>query len=96
MKIKVNEDKQTISIKGLSILEFSVIETLLNHVRMGQEKWDGGASAVPFAFSQAVEEAFDGLVSLELPVVELSAVPSEEIEDLTIVISSPTLEVYVD
>ena len=96
MKIKVNQDKNTVSIKNLSTLEFSVIEALLNHVRMGQEQWDGGASKVPFEFSKAVEEAFDDLVALELEVVEVVAVPSEEHEDVTVMLSSPTIEVYVD
>ena len=96
MKIKVNKDKNTISLKGLSLLEFSVIEALLNHVRMGQEQWDGGASKVPFDFSMAVEEVFEDLVGLDLQSVSVAAVPSDEPENLTIIIEEPTIEVYVD
>ena len=96
MKIKVNKDKQTVSIKGLSTLEFSVIEALLNHVRLGQEAYDGGASKVPFDFSQAVEKAFEDLIDLDLEVVEIVAVPSEEVDNLALSIAQPTLELYVD
>ena len=96
MKIKVNQDKQTVTIKGLSTLEFSVIEALLNHVRMGQEQWDGGASAVPFEFSRALEEAAEELSYLDLEEISVVAVPSEEVEGLSLIIDAPTIEVYVE
>lgn len=96
MKIKVNQAKETISIKGLTPLEFAVIESFMSHTRMGQEAYDGGASAVPFAFAQAIEEAADDLLELDIREVVLCAVPSEEVEGITIVLDAPTLEVYAD
>ena len=96
MKIKVNLSKETISLKGLTPLEFSVIEALLNHTRMGMEQYDGGASAVPFTFAHAVEDATEDLSTLDMPDVSVCAMPSDEIEGLSVLIDAPTLEVYVD
>lgn len=96
MKIKVNPTKETISIKGLTALEFSVIEVFMNHTRLGQGLYDGGASDAAFAFAEAVEQAAAELSYFDMPEVMLVAVPSEEVDGVTLAIDSPTLEVYVD
>lgn len=96
MKIKVNLSKETVSIKGLTPLEFSVIESLLSHVRLGQGPHDGGASDVAFDFAEALEDSANDLDSLNMPDVSILAMPSEENEDLVVSIVSPTIEVYVD
>ena len=96
MKIKVNLSKETVSIKGLTPLEFSVIENLLSHVRLGQGAYDGGASDVAFDFAEALEGAALDLDALDMPEVTVSAVPSEEVDGVCIVIDGPTLEVFAD
>jgi hypothetical protein len=95
MKIKVNLSKETISIKGLTPLEFSVIEALLNHVRMGQD-YDGGASEVPFDFSIAIDEVAEDLSALNMPEVTVCAVPSEESNSISIMLCDPTLELHAE
>lgn len=95
MKIKVNTEKETISIKGLTPVEFSVIEALLSHVRMGQTE-DGGASEVPFTFFNEVERNADELEALDIPEVGLSATVSEsDTGSVDATIPDPTLEVVV-
>ena len=95
MKIKVNLSKETISIKNLTPLEFSVIECLLSHVRLGQN-YDGGASEVPFDFSEAIDAVAEDLSALDMPEVTVCAVPSDESESVSIMIDGPTLEVFAE
>ena len=95
MKIKVNLIRETISIKGLTATQFAVINELLNHVRLGQS-YDGGASQVPFDFSEACDEVLEELEAMGLPVVSVSAVPSDENESVCVILCDPTLELHVE
>ena len=95
MKIKVNLDKDTVSIKGMTPLQFAVIETIMSHVRLGQSPYDGGASDAVYDFLNAVAEAQEQLDEMVLPEIDFCAAPSEEIEGTCVMLDSPTLEVYV-
>lgn len=96
MKIKVNQIRETVSIKGLTPFEFAVINELLNHVRLGQEDFDGGASKVPFDFSVACDAVLEELAELDLPNIAVIAVPSDENDSVSVVLDSPTIEVYAE
>jgi len=53
MKIKVNQEKQTVSLKGLTPVQFALIEQLLAHVRLGDGTY---ASEAAFEILTAIEE----------------------------------------
>lgn len=93
MKIKVNLDNETVSIKGITPLEFGVFEALMSHVRMGA----GDASDTAFTFFEAVEKSADSLDVLDVPSVSVSAMESDGAhENISVTINEPTIEVYVD
>ena len=96
MKIKVNPNKETISIKGMTPMEFSVIETLLSHVRLGQSPYDNGASDAAYEFLAAVEAAAMDLDVLDMHDVSVSAGPGDEVDGTIVILEDPILEVYAN
>jgi hypothetical protein len=88
MKINYNLDKDTFSIKNIEPHEFAVINALMSHVRLGIE---AAGSDVAFDFRDQVDS-----LEVGIPETTVLAEPSESNDNLTVIIQSPTLEVYVD
>lgn len=87
MKIKVNLDKETVSLKGLTPMQFSLIEQLLSHVRLG----DGTeASEAAFELLNAIEAAED-LDFIEKIEISIGATTDGHVEGLDLWMDSPTL-----
>lgn len=92
MKIKVNAEKQTVSLKGLTTLQFAVIEQLLLSVRLGDAT---AASDAAFEVLNAIERC-EALDTIDLPTVEVSATTNGDIDDCEVWMTSPTLVVSSD
>jgi hypothetical protein len=87
MKIKVNLEKETVSIKGLTPVQFGLIEALLSHVRLG----DGTeASEAAFEILSAIEDA-DDLDFFEHVEVSVGATTDGHVEGLDLYLDGPTL-----
>ena len=87
MKIKVNLEKETVSIKGLTPAQFALIETLLSHVRLG----DGTeASEAAFDILNALD-ACEDLEFIEPIEMSLGATTDGHIEGVDLWLDSPTL-----
>ena len=93
MKIKYNENKNTVSIKNMTSMQFAVLNKLMSHVRLGQGLYDGGASDAVFEFLEAIESMPE---ALNLPDISLASTTSEKVEGVCIILEEPTLEVYVN
>jgi len=87
MKIKVNLEKETISIKGLTPLQFSLIEALLSHVRLGDST---NASEAAFEILNAIEQAED-LDFIEQVEIDIGATTDGQIDGLELWMTTPTL-----
>lgn len=89
MKIKVNLDKETVSIKGLTPVQFSLIETLLAHVRLGD---DTEASDAAFEILQAID-ATEDLDFVERIDIGLGATTDGNFDGVVLWMDGPTLVV---
>jgi hypothetical protein len=92
MKVKVNTEKQTISIKGLSIEHYSLIRQLLWQVRLGD---DTPASDAAYELIELFDGA-DEALELEPLDVTIGATTSEEVDGLDLWIMDPMLVVHFD
>jgi hypothetical protein len=87
MKIKVNLENETVSIKGLTPVQFALIETLVSHVRLG----DGTeASDAAFKILKAIEQEED-LDFIEKVEISLGATTDDLVECLELWLDGPTL-----
>lgn len=87
MKIKVNEDTNTVSIKGLTSIQFGLIEALLSHVRLG----DGtAASEAAFEMLNAFEQCED-LDDIDRVSIDIGATTDGNADDIELWLNSPTL-----
>jgi len=89
MKIKVNEEKQTASLKGLTVDQLSVIHTLLSHVQLGNGT---RASTAAFELLNAFEEC-EELYDLEdfAPDDNFAIDVAHDDDSISVWISSPML-----
>jgi hypothetical protein len=86
MKIKVNVEKQTVSLKGLTPMQFGLIEQLLMQVCLGTGT---EASEAAFEVLEAIE-CCEELEFIEPTDIQIIAT-TEEAEGVTIEIDDPTL-----
>jgi hypothetical protein len=87
MKIKVNLEKETVSIKGLTPVQFALIETLLSHVRLGDYT---DASDAAFEILNAIEKEED-LDFIEKVEISLGATTDGHVDGLDLWLDGPTL-----
>ena len=89
MKVKVNQEKETVSIKGLTPMQFALIETLLLHVRLGDCT---EASEAAFEILMAIEQA-DNIDTIDKIDISVDATTNRQIEGLELYLDAPTLVV---
>jgi hypothetical protein len=87
MEIKTNK-VGNFTIKDITAEQLTVLFRVMEHVRLGQ----GEASEAAFEFLQAVEAHDDAYGAIDD--LTVSATVSDDIEDLDLHITNPTLEVY--
>lgn len=87
MKIKVKMEKQLVTIKNLTAMQFSLIESLVSHVRLGDAT---EASSAAFEILQAIGQCED-LDFVETVEMEVGATTDGHTDGIEVWLDGPTL-----
>lgn len=90
MKIKTNLDNNTITLKGLTPVQFQLLHTLVSHVRLGDDGNEVREAAFEFLVDAAAQE--HKLEIFYLPEIKLHA--SHDTEEAYVEFADPTIELY--
>lgn len=87
MKVKANIAKQTVSIKGMTLVQAALIESLLSHTRLGD-----GTAASEAALELRKAFALCGeLDAFETVKIEVCATTDDHCDNVDVFLASPML-----